>query len=244
MPALSEIEIEDRVKLLIYGPSGAGKTVSAVSFPYPQLYLDTDGKVDSAARYYRNDPERLKNIDVRQLSGDLGGDSIGELNKIIRDELIPQQRAGKMIYKTLVLDSLTTFSSQVLNHIIRTNPGVKRVSSAQGVQPQLVDYGILRREFQRLIPGLLSLPMNVVMVGHVNTEKDELTGQISKSVHMDGSFARDLPIFFKEVFYAYVDTNKQYMWQTQSTAQIMCRSQIPGLPNPVKAGYTELVKYL
>lgn len=244
MPALSEIKTEGNLKLCIYGTSGAGKTVAAASFPYPMLYLDFDSKVDSAALFYRDDKERLAGIDVRELGAHMTLDPMGELNKIITSELIPQQHAGAMKYKTIVLDSLTTFSSLTLNHIIKTNPGVKRVMSKQGSQPNMADYGILRREFQKLIPGLLSLPCNIVMLGHVTTEKDENTGQIWRGIHMDGSFARDLPIYFKEVYHAFVDNTGKYQWQTKSNAQYTCRSQIPGLPASIEAGYENLAKYL
>lgn len=244
MPTLGEIKTEGNLKVLVYGASGAGKTVFAAGFPTPMLYLDFDSKVDSAALFYRGDKERLAAIDVRQLGGDLNTNPIGELEKIIGAELIPQQRSGQMKYKTIVLDSLTTFSSQVLDYIIKTNPGVKRVVSKQGSQPNMADYGILRREFQKLIPGLLSLPCNIIMIGHIATEKDEATGQVWRGPHMDGSFARDLPIYFKEVYMAYVDGKGDYLMQTQSNTQYTCRSQIPGLPNPLKSSYLEMIKYL
>lgn len=242
---MSDLKTEGALKILVYGASGAGKTVFAAGMPYPILYLDFDQKADSAALFYKNDKERLENIDVRQLGETMqSGSPIEQLEKIIRDELIPQQKTGEMKYKTLVVDSLTTFSSAVLNHIIATNPGVKRVSSRQGVQPTISDYGILRREFQKLIPGLLSLPCNVVMLGHIATEKDEITGQVFRGPHMDGSFARDLPIYFKESYFASVNDKREYILQTQSNSTHTCRSQIPGLPNPVKSSYAELAKYL
>ena len=122
---LSEINVTDNMKVLIYGNSGTGKTCAAASFPTPILYLDFDGKVDSAASFYSHDPERLKQIEVRDLSSRMEEDPIEELLKIIDKELIPQQKTKKMEYKTLVVDSLTTFSSAVLNHIVRTNPGIK-----------------------------------------------------------------------------------------------------------------------
>jgi hypothetical protein len=241
---LSEVKTEGNLKILVYGASGCGKTVFAAGFPYPMLYLDFDQKVDSAALFYKNDKERLEGIDVRQLGETMSVSPIEQLTRIINDELIPQQKSGVMKYKTIVLDSLTTFSSSTLNYIISSNPGVKRVASRQGVQPTISDYGILRREFQKLIPGLLSLPCNVVMLGHIATEKDEVTGQVFRGPHMDGSFARDLPIYFKEAYFASVNDKKEYILQTQSNSTHTCRSQIPGLPNPVKSSYEEVAKYL
>lgn len=238
---LSEIDLTENMKVLIYGNSGTGKTCAAASFPTPILYLDFDGKVDSAAAFYATDRERLEQIEVRDLSSKMEEDPIEEMLKIINQELIPQQKAKAMKYKTIVIDSLTTFSSAVLSHIVRTNPGIKRTSSKQGQQPGMQDFGILKREFAKLIPGILSLPMNVVMLAHIKSERDEMSGEIIRGPHMDGSFAADLPIYFKEVYRAFVE-NKKYLVQTQSDARYSCRSQIKGLPEVIEMNYANLVK--
>ncbi len=245
MPSLSEIKTEGALKILLFGNAGSGKTCFAAGMPYPILYLDFDNKVDSAALFYKGEPERLQNIDVRILGANHSLSPIEQLERIIASELIPQEKSGEMKFKTLVLDSLTTFSQAVLTHIVKTNPGIKRVASRQGVQPCQQDYGILKREFAKLIPNLLGLPCNVVMLGHISVEKDESTGEILRGPLMDGSFSQQLPIYFKEVFHTYIDSKGQYMAQTKSDARFTClRSQIPGLPNPLPLKYSELEKYL
>lgn len=238
---LSEINMTDNMKVLIYGNSGTGKTCAAASFPTPMLYLDFDGKVDSAASFYSHDKERLNQIEVRDLSSKMEQDPIEELLNIVNKELIPQQKAGKMLYKTLVIDSLTVFSASVLNHIVRTNPGIKRVVSKQGQQPGMQDFGILKRELTKLIPGILSLPMNVLMLAHIKMDRDEISGELIRGPHMDGSFAADLPIYFKEVYRSFVE-NKKYLAQTQSNAQYNCRTQIKGLPEVIELKYENLIK--
>lgn len=239
---LSEIKPSENIKILVCGPAGTGKTCFAAGFPYPILYLDFDNKVNSAAAWYASDRTRLENIDVRNMAKKLADiDPIKEMQSIIEKELIPSQNGGSK-FKTLVIDSVTTFSSAVLNHIIKTNPGIKRASYAQGIQPCQQDYGILKREFMRLIPGLLSLPMNVVMLGHIKTDKDDLTGEIIRGPLMDGSFAQELPIYFEEVYRSYIKEGKA-MAQTQSDLYFnFCRSQIPRIPNPVELKYEQLIK--
>lgn len=244
---LSEIKTEDNFKLLITGPPGAGKTCFAASFPGPILYLDFDNKVDSAALFYKHKSELLKGVEVRQLSPSLNTDPLSELSKIIIQELIPQQQTGTMKFKTLVLDSISAFSSATLAHIIKTNPGIKGVDTAQGRMPDRPHYGVLLREFGRLIPGLLTLPCNVIMCAHLETYKDANTGVIIRGPMMDGSFDQKLPQFFKESWYMYVDDKGKRWVQTQPDSKFgSLRSQIAGLPNPlcIDKGYEELVKYL
>lgn len=243
MTTLADIKPSENLKVLVVGSPGSGKTCFAVGFPTPILVLDFDMKVNSAAAWYANDADRLGKVEVRTLGRRLdGSDPIAELNKLISEELIPQQKAGTMKHKTLVIDSATTFSQAVLNHIIKTNPGVKRVVSAQGVQPSQSDYGILRREFAKLIPGILSLPMNVVMTAHVKTDRNDITGEIVRMPILDGSFGQELPIYFEEVYVSTMKEGKP-MAQTKSDSTYnFCRSQIPGLPAQVELKYENLIK--
>lgn len=244
---LADIRTEGALKVLIQGDSGVGKTCYASTFPGKTLFLDFDGKVDSAAAFlrYKKLESQVEQIEVEQLAASLTTGPIDLLTKLINEKLIPQQRTGKMEFQTLVLDSITTFSAATLAHIVKSNPGIKRNETRQGPQPGLQDYGILRREFQRLIPGLLTLPCNVIMLAHISTEKDELTGQLMRHAMMDGSFARELPIYFKEVHRLYVKDGRRIA-QTQTDNLYNCRSQIPGLPAhlDVTDGYEALSKYL
>lgn len=242
MPSMNEMIIEQKQKVLLVGPPGSGKTCAAASFPYPLLFLDFDMKADSAASFYASDTERLKNIDVRLLGRRLDGkDPVDEFTLIVQ-ELATQQRAGAMKYKTLVIDSMTTFSSAVLGHIVKSNPGVKRVGSSQGVQPGMQDYGILKREFERLVSGLLSLDMNIVMTAHIKTDRSDLTGEIIRSPLMDGSFGPTLPIYFKEVYRVFMKDGKPFAQTKSDQYYDFCRSQIPKLPNPVELKYENLIK--
>lgn len=242
---LGDIKTEGNVKILLMGDAGVGKTVFATSLPGKTRLLDFDMKADSAALFYKAKPEHLANIDVDQFPPKINISPIEELGKIISQEFIPQQQTGKMLWDTVVLDSITTFSTATLAHIVKTNPGIKRNVTAQGQQPGLQDYGILKREFQKLIPGLLSLPCNIIMLAHIATEKDEATGQVLRHTMMDGSFAKELPIYFKEVWRMFVKDGKR-MVQTQSDGMYNCRSQIPGLPAvlDVTEGFSAVLKYL
>ena len=242
---LNEMTTTELIKILVYGDAGAGKTVFAAGAPYPILYCDFDGKISSAARFYASDTERVSNIEVVSLTPQMQDDPMTEFNRQI-SALIKMQKEKNYPFKTLVIDSITTFSSAVLHHIVKTNPGIKRVITKQGEQPGMQDYGILKREFQRLIPGLLTLDMNVIMLGHVSVEKDETTGEIIRSVLMDGSFAQQLPIYFEEVYRAYVEEKngvRSYLAQTRPDSKFSkLRSQIPGLPPVIPLKWEELGK--
>lgn len=244
---LADIKTEGNVKVLLIGQPGAGKTCFAASFPGPILFMDFDNKVDSAALFYRDKPELLKQVEVRQLSNAFNADPIAEFNKIVANELVPAQRNNTLKYKTIVLDSISAFSHAALMHILTTNPGIKGVITAQGKMTDQTHYGVLLREFKRLIPGLLTLPCNIVMCAHIDTYKDQTTGVIIREASMDGSYSQKLPQAFKEVWHMYVDDKGKRWAQTTADSRFAClRSQIPGLPNPfpIDSGYSELTKYI
>ena len=83
--------------------------------------------------------------------------------------------------------------------------------------------------------------MNIIMLAHIKIDRDEMTGELVRGPHMDGSFAADLPIYFKEVYRTFVE-NKKYLAQTQSDARYNCRTQIKGLPEMLELNYSNLIK--
>ncbi len=240
---LDELPTKNLVKLLAYGPPGTGKTCGAAGFPGPILYFDFDGKVSSAARYYAKDTELLHNIEVKSLGMGLTQSPLVAFSNEV-NALRKMQSEGIYPYKTLVVDSITTFSAATLQHIIATNPGIKGRVTAQGIMPDKPHYGVLLREFEKLIPGLLTLDMNVVMLGHIAEYRDDSTGSMVREVMCDGSFSSKIPIYFDEVYYTHKGPKGEFLAQTQNANGYTCRSQIPGLPAVIPFSYAEIAKYL
>lgn len=236
---LSEIVPSENIKVLVVGPAGSGKSCFAAGFPLPILVFDYDGKINSAAAFYANDKERLSQIEVKDMRRNFEEtDHVAEMLRVLREEVVPNPTK----YKTIVIDSATTFSAAMLRHVVKTNPGVKRTSSVQGLQPGLQDYGILKREFARIISSFLALPVNFVMLGHVSTDKNDLTGEIIRTPNLDGSFGAELPIYFEEVYRSYMKDGKPFAQTKSDSYYEFCRSQIPRLPNPVELKYENLIK--
>ncbi len=239
----SELPNVNLIKALVYGNPGTGKTCFAAGFPGPILYFDFDNKVSSAVRFYSGDKSRLDNIEVKSLGMGLVQNPLVAFNSEI-EQLRKMQLSGQFPYKTLVIDSITTFSAATLQHIITTNAGIKGRVTAQGIMPDKPHYGVLLREFERLIPGLLTLDMNIVMLGHLAEYRDDTTGSMIREVMCDGSFSAKIPIYFDEVYYAYKGAKGEFLAQTQNANGYAGRSQIPGLPPIIPLKYEELAKCL
>ncbi len=128
---LSDMKPSENIKILIYGESGSGKTCFASRAPGPVWFADFDGKVNSAAQFLKGD-KQLEQItyDDYVPKGDLPADRFN--NELERLQKLAT--AGDFPYKTIVLDSLTTFCDESMKYIchpmtdisLRESESVKR----------------------------------------------------------------------------------------------------------------------
>lgn len=233
---LSELALDSNVKVLVYGPSGTGKTILAGSFPGPVEYWDFDHKASSIAQHYKLEKDRLDNINVHQFAQLGKAERIASWEK--RLQFVDANKA-KLPFNTLVIDSLTTMSAMMLDdYIHRSQKGLKR---ALADIPCMQDYQLLDKHLTQIISGLLALPCNVIFIGHMNVEKDESSGMIYRKPLMAGKFADKLPIYFEEVYVSKVDSSQKYWLQTQGDASMVCRTQRKH-PKEISSSYAEIVK--
>lgn len=240
---LSELDSSKNLKVLAYGNSGSGKTVFACGFPGPIYVFDFDGKISSAANFYKGTPQ-LDLIEYDAYTPKVGEPTdrpfVRYNTKLVELEKLAKE--GKFPYATVVLDSLTLYADQMLKEIVIQNPGLKRQESPTVKLTCLQDYMILSSHFKNMLVRLLQLPCNVVVSAHIQTNKDDLTGEIHREPLLPGKLPAFLPVMFEEVYRTYKE--KDHMAQTQTSVQYNARSQIRGLPPTIKLEYAELLKYL
>lgn len=234
MPKLSDLNPGKARKVLLVGEPGTGKTVCAASFEGPIYIFDFDGKVSSAAAYYAGDATRLAQIEYDSYvknEGDLR--PIHAFEKKLR-EFEVAAGAGTFPYRTVVLDSFTTFVDAMMKEILLANPAIQRTRSPTTVIPAQLDYRIQNIHVKQIVARLLALPCHVVVLAHVKTEKDELTGRIDRMPNAPGGLAIHLPVVFEEVYRTYVEvkgSERRFMAQTASDDFFpKARSQIRNLP--------------
>lgn len=239
---LSEMNPDKKITALIYGEAGAGKSVAAATFPGPILWFDWDRKISSVASHFRGN-DLLKNIQVWQPSPGIEHDSMPEFFEETQklDDLVA---SGGKLPETIVLDTLTTFSNAMLRHIVRTNPNFKRPEAKQkGASTCQQDYGILKKVFVQMFSGILTLPCNIILLGHIKTEKDDSTGEILRQTNMDGSFAKELPSLMEEVYRIHVKDGKRLI-QTVADNRYFARTQrkVPNDCDITNGLYEEIIK--
>lgn len=132
-------------KILLYGPSGAGKTSFAATFPNP-LFLDLEGGLRSTVRIkpvlrYPSNPNRV----VSSFK------SVHNFYKLVKETKNPD-------FDTIVVDSLNELQILITKHI------VSEFDATRMYEDQLTysDYGKMGREFINIIRDFISLPYNII----------------------------------------------------------------------------------
>lgn len=231
MAKLIDLKPSERRTIVVYGDSGAGKTCWTMGFPGPIWVADFDGKVSSGAAFVGAfQKEKLSEIEYENFKGTAtqnGYDRFRPFLSRLEERAKPEE---VFPFKTIVVDSLTTLSHEMMLSIIASSPGIKRASPTT---PVLQDYGAIHTALVSLIGRLVALPCHIVVTAHIKSEKDESTGEIKYRPMLSGQLPEKLPILFEEVYRAYVrkeGDKTQRLLQTQSDGRYITRTQIPKLP--------------
>lgn len=243
MHKLSEIKDANKLKLFIMGMPGSGKTIFSTSLPGKTLVWDFDNKISSAYNYWKlKDPSRLENIEVTNCSQvDHRGTGFKKMNVDLLELNQDFEANGKIPYDTLVVDSATFFSRELMNWIVNEETGIKPNRLKYMNMPQLQHWGVFEPTLRGTVYALFGFNCNVIFTGHIKVSQDNLTGEILREPNIKGQSASLIPAMFNEVYVSYVKGNK-YMAQTQADFKYPCRSQIPGLPKEIELSYESLIK--
>lgn len=134
---------ENRLKLLLFGDVGTGKTVTSLSFPNPAV-IDTEN-----GTLYYSEHFKFHRTQTTEPA----------IVKAVIDELLEDPKD----FKTFVIDSFTVIYDSILNN------HEKRMKLKTGninyvLQP--LDYKFIKAEVKGIILKLLALDMNVIVTAH------------------------------------------------------------------------------
>lgn len=145
-----------RMKVLLYGVSGTGKTTMAATFPRP-LFLDLEGGMLSTRKYkplrYPADP----NEDIKAYP------EVIDFYKLVK-KYTPETAP----FETIVIDSLNELQLLVAQYVIEKYTGVKRQYNDQ---PTMADYGKANRMFMQVTRLFLKLPYHIIFTAISNQKE-------------------------------------------------------------------------
>ena len=124
---------------------------------------------------------------------------------------------------TYVLDSSTTWSSAIMNEILRR-------AGIPGQNPRFThDYGPQKATINNWLRRLLTLPCDFILTGHLELVKDEVSGKVSWRYMTAGKGSVTIPLLFDEIWVMEPkDSSKgvEYRILTQSAGGHLARSRM------------------
>ncbi len=210
---------QESFNLLLLGESGTGKTFITRTCRTPVL-------IDSF------DPGGTKGLRKEIEAGDIIVDTRWEdedpMNpkafKLWEAEFERRLKLGFFNQiGTYVLDSATTWSDAIMNHILKRAgiPG-QAPRFTHDYTPQKI---IIRNKLQKM----LSLPCDFILTGHLEAQKDDVTGKVKWRFLTTGKGTVTIPLLFDEI---YVTTTKEtskgvtYQLLTARTSTYMAATRI------------------
>lgn len=153
-----------KLKGLVYGQPGVGKTSLALSAPKP-LLIDFDNGLRRVAKQYQTDSVQVQSY------------------QDLLDILTKEDISG---YETIVIDTLGKMIDRIGDWLAVSNPKVKQADG----QLSMKGWGNVKGEFQRLLKLLEGKNKSAIFIAH---EKEEKVGDdVMKRPDVAGSSGKDI----------------------------------------------------
>lgn len=184
------------IKLLLTGASGAGKTYKVASaFPSPVFF-----NFDNNLSCLRLLPEVVRK-DIRSVNPHVKD---GKLlpNTQVYDNFMKQlcEVGEDPTCKTIVIDSLTTFSDYVMAKTL----GVDRPTGKSPSQPDYYNFASWFTNFAQIVLCAEALDKHIVLIAHETLETDEITKKTKLSLLVTTSKIREgFGVYFTDIWRCY-----------------------------------------
>ena len=179
-----------RMSMVLWGPSGAGKTTLAATAPRPILWLNFDPDGTSSL---------MDQKDI--LIADFANEKANIVEKFKHDscagvrEILEQQ-----VIETIVFDSVTSFNEMALKHAVSvTNGATLEAPTLQGYGKRNI---FTMQGVMNVVKTTGSKNVNVIFIAHEEAPRvDEVTGAMQISIMLGGRLQTEIPIKLSEVWH-------------------------------------------
>lgn len=184
----------DKLKLLVYGEPGSGKTSLAKTLNEETLIISAEAGLLCLNGADIDVIDITQDDNEKMLAKEKRIERLGEVYKFL---LTDEARAK---YKWIFIDSLTEINQNMLEQL-----QTEFTDPAQTLKM----YGELSKRMKSLIKSFRDLPYyNVVMTALSEVDKDE-NNQRFIGVSLIGSMSKQIPAFFDEVLYLHTSIDQE-----------------------------------
>jgi AAA domain len=152
-------ELPSKLKMLVCGTNGSGKTRFAATFPNP-IFANCLGGMLALA------DKNMRYVNIHEEADLL--------------KLKLKLETGEMLADTIVIDTLDEFQRILL---------AERLFSERRGETNASDFGWLGQRMHTIVDGLCSMDLNVVMLCHTKDVSDGVSGQLFIKPGLQGAFA-------------------------------------------------------
>ena len=213
MPFKKAAKTASRLKLYVYGESGTGKTVTALSFPSPAV-IDTE----RGTNFYGNE----FNFDVEQTTDPV------KILKLI-EELIGDPQG----YKSLIIDPFTNVYEAILDRQIMY---MRKKTGDKNYDLKPLDYKSVKTQVRAMVQMLLALDMNIIVTAQSKLLYDSTDSNFMKVVGTQPDGPKNLPYMFDTVIELTIDEEGKRIAHVE-------KDRSNKLPREFEFTYSKLVEY-
>ncbi len=208
---------------LVYGQKGSGKTTLFSTCRKP-VFIDS---FDPGGTIVLRDEIEAGDIiiDTRWENEDPRSPIVwDEWERTFRERL----RGGFLdAFATYGVDSFTTMSQAAMNSVLKSRGragGVPQTGSGSDN-----DYVGQMLKLENALALMFSIPCDLLLICHPESEKDEITGSVTIGPMITGKAKIRIPLLFDELYFAKGEAVKdgvKYTLQTRLTKQVMASSRL------------------
>jgi hypothetical protein len=210
-----------KIRALLLGESGGGKTTSAISLPGRKLLVDFDGRSEAIAGASDVDVLRIYEADP---------DKPTAWNEAItlRDEIWRAIKDNSFNYQGVIWEGFSSMTKFCMNFCLslRTKSG-QLAERGFGDTPAQHHYGPYMAEMSKFIFNCIAMPTHTVFTGHYYVYEDATTNKIEYWPKLFGNLRTEVGSWFNETYHCYNLTQtikegdkqvkkQKYYWQTAS----------------------------
>lgn len=240
MPKVSELENYKRLKVGVYGKSGAGKTSLFRTLPGKKFVFVFDPA--GLASYEKEDDIEFEEFIPHNLSQALytvkgdrtnsevsynGSEVYSQYEKFYNEKL---EEGFFSQFDWVCYDSITTLQSLMMDEIAR-------IYGREGKNPDLADYGLMSGSLNRCLRNLVGLPTNVLIICHEQAKQDKLLRTVDIGLMVPGQQQVFIPLLFSDFYHAYAvreGEDVKYFIDTAPTSDYPLAKCSIGLPSTLE----------
>lgn len=195
-----------KIKGMLTGPSGTGKTQSAATLPGRLLFIDYDGRSETLAG--------LSNIEILNCyDADPKSPMAWIRAEDIKKEIWSQVRNKTFPYDGVIEDGLSQMLRYCMNWslLLDSKRGLGGSPAKQHYMPQM-------KNVADHVLSLKSLPLHYLLTAHLEIIEDEEMGGLKFLPKATGKMRTEIPGWFNECYFCRRDPDKngklRYYWVT------------------------------